>query len=431
MNERHPHDTEDRLRDALSAFTEQVEPTGDAWAKIRAGVEKQERKRRVVFWSSIAVAGAAAAIAAALGIASVGGGPEREVTPVAPGDLESGFVGVTENGEIHAYTTEGDDVGVIAETDWSAGASPTGPMVTVAADGETVYFSRPAAADGCAQAEALGSEIASVPIEGGEPEVVVPVGVAPAVSPDGGEFAYLTTQTGEQCDDGEPLVLMVRDLAGGSERRVPTDLGEGDVAELPRPIPSEYPLAWSPDGSEIALNMLFGDQEGSGIVVVDVATGAARQVYAWGEGVGGPAVAFADEDSVLVDASTGRGGPGSPSTRICRFPTEVQGSPPSGDECLLVASLPGSEAIGAMSMLPQGNADEHGTRCSTSTPRGSTARIRSAWSEPTPSSSPPRTSLVCCSPRRDRVTSTPIPRQPAPGCTWGWTSRSSSSPRAS
>lgn len=360
MNERHPHDTEDRLRDALSAFTEQVEPTGDAWAKIRAGVETRERKRRVTFWSSVAVAGAAAAVAAVVAYASVGRGPDTEVTPVGPGDLESGFVAVTEDGEIHGYEPDGTDVGVIAETDWSAGANVTGPIATVAADGETVYFSRPAPADGCPRAEALGSEIVSVPIAGGEPEVVVPVGVAPAASPDGGELAYLTTRSGEQCDGGEPLVLMLRDLSDGSERRVPIDLVD-DVDFGPnRPIPTEDPLAWSPEGSEIALNMLFGDQEGWGVVVVDVASGAARRVYEWGEGVGGPAVAFADEGSVLTDVSSSGGPPDFRSTGICRFTTEVRESVPVGEECLRIASFPGSGAIGTMSTLPRGSADEYG-----------------------------------------------------------------------
>ncbi|MCZ7529711.1 MAG: hypothetical protein M5U31_04830 [Acidimicrobiia bacterium] len=69
--------TEDRLRDALSAY-EQVEPAGDAWGKIRAGVNAKQTKRRTVFWSSLGLAGAAAAVVAVIGFAAVRSGDDGE-----------------------------------------------------------------------------------------------------------------------------------------------------------------------------------------------------------------------------------------------------------------------------------------------------------------------------------------------------------------
>ncbi len=338
MNERHSRDPEDRLRDALSAFTEQVEPKGDAWAKIRAGVDARERRRRVKLWSSVAVAGAAAAtLAGVIGVAALRGGPATQVTPDVANPLDeltSGFVAITADGEVRAYSGTGEDRGLVADTGnpapSGAPASDVEPsQVAVAPDG-TVYFTRPTQDDfvgTCPRFEAVGFEIVSVSPSGGEREVVVQVGAYPEVSPDGSQLAYFTTSDGEQCGARENGAVGILDLDDGTSRTLDvTYPAPFDDPSFP-PRVAELPLSWSPDGAEIAFNVLTGDSEGWSIVVVDADGGEARIAYNWGEGSGGPANTFVFESTLAVDATIGGGSP-DPQSWVGVVDTAAVGSDP-------------------------------------------------------------------------------------------------------
>ncbi|MCZ7529710.1 MAG: hypothetical protein M5U31_04825 [Acidimicrobiia bacterium] len=209
----------------------------------------------------------------------------------------------------------------------------------------------------CPRSDQLGFEIVSVPLEGGDPEVVSPVGTAPAVSPDGRELAYLTTRTGDQCHAGDALVLEIRQ--GSDTRRVELPSG-GDIPGRPTPIAA--PIVWSPDQSSIALNMLYGDVEGWDTVVVDVRNGGGQAVYAWGEGSGGSAVAFVDDTMLLVDASIAEG-PGGIDGWIGQADTDVTKAVtrdalaipqlialPDRNRLLSLSTLPGDRAPGILAV---------------------------------------------------------------------------------
>ncbi len=269
--------------------------------------------------------------------------------------VPSGFVALTSDGELRRYDTSGRDVGVIAATGWQVGANISPPTFSVAQDG-TVFFSRPATDRACPRSDQLGFEIVSVPLEGGDPEVVSPVGTSPAVSPDGRELAYLTTPTGDQCDR-DALVLEVRQ--GSDTRRVELPSG-GDIPGRPTPITA--PIVWSPDQSSIALNMLYGDLEGWDTVVVDVHYGGGQAVYAWGEGSGGSAVAFVDDTMLLVDASIAQG-PGGIDAWIGQADTDVTEAVtrdalaipqliglPDLNRLLSLSTLPGESAPGILAV---------------------------------------------------------------------------------
>ncbi len=254
--------TEDRLRDAISVYTEQVEPAGDAWAKIRAGVDARQHRRRFVLWSSVGVATAAAAIAAVVGLASLGTDTTQVVPrPAGPGEdvkFSEGFVGLTPEGEIRRFSADGEDLGLVADTEWFAGMNTDQPNLAVSPDGKTVYFSRSADAGDCARADALGTEIVAVPIAGGEPEVVVPVGTQPAISPDGTKIAYVTNTSAVQCNLDQPRAIEVRALDGSPV---------GDVLGPWPAEPSIYSildLSWSPDSGSLLFTSGTGDPDAQG-----------------------------------------------------------------------------------------------------------------------------------------------------------------------
>jgi Tol biopolymer transport system component len=100
----------------------------------------------------------------------------------------------------------------------------------------------------------IGNEawhVASVPVTGGEPEILVRNAGFPDVSPDGASITY----TG-----GDWTGVWVANADGSDPRR----LVRGTFAQ-PR---------WSPDGTKIAVS----DEANDAIVVVDVRTGEATTV---------------------------------------------------------------------------------------------------------------------------------------------------------
>ena len=220
------------------------------------------------------------------------------VAPTVP----TGFVALTGDGELHRYGPAGEERGLVADTGWKPGSNFSKPTFSVAPDG-TVYFSRAVTDPECSRSEQFGSEIVSVPLDGGEPQVVAPVGSSPAVSPDGTQLAFTTTGHETQCyrsDGGDTSVLAVHDLGSSEFRKIPIHPGN-EVPDLL--IPNDYPVAWSPDGSEIAAKVLLGAEQRAAVAVVDLDTQAARTVFLFSDGDGGPALAYADTGQLALDAT--------------------------------------------------------------------------------------------------------------------------------
>jgi hypothetical protein len=92
----------------------------------------------------------------------------------------------------------------------------------------------------------------------------------PAWSPDGRFLAWSTDRGGQLLD------LWIRDMSSGQVRRLTSTRG------------SAMGAAWSPDGKQIAFLNVDGVWRRASVNVVDVATGAARQVHASLFGPGNP-----------------------------------------------------------------------------------------------------------------------------------------------
>ncbi len=92
-----------------------------------------------------------------------------------------------------------------------------------------------------------------VPVSGGPAEDIGP-GVAPVPSPDGSTLALIVAP-----EPDVPATLVVRAMAGGSERRI--DLGEGTCGNI----------AWAPSRRELAIDLCSGSEPTS-VAIVDVAS---------------------------------------------------------------------------------------------------------------------------------------------------------------
>ncbi|MEZ5171512.1 MAG: hypothetical protein R3A49_12315 [Acidimicrobiia bacterium] len=313
------HGTEDRLRDALQAKAQADDISTDAWAKIRGGVNEKARRRRTAVWTSLGLAGAAAAVIAIVSFAALSGGDNNPTVAERQNELEPGFVALTVDGKLRRFSPAGDDLGLITDTSWTPEASFSRPEFSVAPDG-TVFLSRAVTDDECSRSEQLGAEIVSVSLEGGEPEVVVPVGTAPSVSPDGSQLAFITTRSGEQCDSGvgaqdekqpAPRTVALLDLESGEQALLDIAYPDPMATFSPDRDPSggfnpEGPVAWSPDGTELATNIRCtipdSDCDNQAVrISMPASGGAANLLGIWGEGQGGPSVAFSDDTSVLID----------------------------------------------------------------------------------------------------------------------------------
>ena len=150
-----------------------------------------------------------------------------------------------------------------------------GDEIAVAADGQTIYFSR---RHGCVD------DVESVPLSGGKPTLVT-AGSLPAISPDGSTLAFARQPTlTRHCmvgsgDLSAQYDLVTRTLSTGVERVYPM-LPAGQSSGLPAPISH---LSWARDGTELAVSIAaIQDNEGWQIALLDTAT---AQNYLGGTGV--------------------------------------------------------------------------------------------------------------------------------------------------
>ena len=149
-----------------------------------------------------------------------------------------------------------------------------GDEISVAADGQTIYFSR---RHGCVD------DVESVAASGGTPTLIT-TGSLPAISPDGTTLAFARQPTlTRHCMTGSgdlssQYSLVTRTLSSGVERVYPM-LPAGQSGGLPGPISH---LSWAPGGTELAVSIAaIQDNEGWQIMLVDTTT---AQNYLGGTG---------------------------------------------------------------------------------------------------------------------------------------------------
>jgi WD40-like Beta Propeller Repeat len=149
-----------------------------------------------------------------------------------------------------------------------------GDEISVAADGQTIYFSR---RHGCVD------DVESVAVSGGTPTLIT-TGSQPAISPDGSTLAFARQPTlTRHCMKGSgdlssQYSLVTRTLSSGVERVYPM-LPAGQPGGLPAPISH---VSWAPDGTELAVSIAaIQDNEGWQIMLMDTAT---AQNYLGGTG---------------------------------------------------------------------------------------------------------------------------------------------------
>jgi len=197
--------------------------------------------------------------------AATGARPVRQTTAQPPA-----MVGVTGRGSLVLLSSAS---GAPVRTLVRGGV--IGDEISVAADGQTIYFSR---RHGCVD------DVESVAVSGGKPTLIT-TGSLPAISPDGSTLAFARQPTltkhclsGGSGDLSAQYSLVTRTLSSGVERAYPM-LPAGQSSGLPAPISH---LSWAANGTELAVSIAaIQDNEGWQIMLMDTAT---AQNYLGGTG---------------------------------------------------------------------------------------------------------------------------------------------------
>jgi hypothetical protein len=315
-----PNDTEGRLRDATTAYSDTVEPAPDAWMLLRERVDEGHRRQRSrTIGAAVVGAVVAAAVVALMFLAGGSDGDlvvetppasEGRTTPTEPGSPTTAptsaspvagadVVYATTDGQVLARTASG-DVEVVSEPELDELVVDS---LQVAPDG-TLWRLTKRAGEYCGIVDRIGSD---------GPASRRSFGAAHfAISPDGTELAYSTAGSGAgdglACDyegaaDAPEAVpgsrVTVMDLTTGFERTVLTHDVDAEGYPL---LPGR--LAWSLDGSRLAVERCWEDCD---VVVVDPES---EGRLAEPDGNVGTAPAWlADGRLYLADGPFNRGGP--------------------------------------------------------------------------------------------------------------------------
>jgi Tol biopolymer transport system component len=294
------------------------EPTGladpDAWDDVRARGARIRRRRRVAAGSLAAgaVMVLAAVVVAGAGITdgernvvTTGGPPAQEVVAVVDGQVV-----VLDGADGHVLRTLTERVTEPTPTYSPGQATLIESATTVAPtpDGKTVYFQR---GDQCG----FRPSVWRVPMTGGTPERVAPVGQSPLISPDGRLLAYAGSSDPAPGDCGPFDQLVVRDLVSGAERRLTFTPDTGQVVVR----------TWSPDSARVVAFAATPDR-GQIDASIDVTGADLHELQAFAEPAGN-GLAFLPSGELVTAFPTDS------TSRIATF------DPATGEEERLVAEI--------------------------------------------------------------------------------------------
>jgi PASTA domain len=263
---------ENRVRDAIRAYTETIEPSPNGWERIEGRLARPSRRRA---WQGV-VAAAAIVIAVALVVLLFARGDHggRVATQASGSRLPARVAAVKADGRLLLQSSrDGHELRTLAQ-----GAMTDEPGLTVDARGVTAYFTRPMANPPCAGLGASGDvpELVRVALAGGPVEALTPPGVFPVtgfhpiVSPSGQSIAFM----GAPCGGGL--------LASFNLSTPNTPAGPVWGGAAPRTIIT--PLAWSSDSQQILFEAVLRGETEPRLLVTDAMNRGQQATGLWGPG---------------------------------------------------------------------------------------------------------------------------------------------------
>jgi hypothetical protein len=220
--------TEERLRDAIRAYAQTVEPSPGAWAQVRERLSSPRRRARR--WPMILV-GAGAVAAIALGVVAVdmlrSGGHGPASAGSAPREVVA-WAAPPNTAVVVLSTRDGHIIRTLDAPDTSMATV----RVATSPDGRFAYFDRPTQITGSCYIP----EVFRVSVRGGTREAITH-GELATPSPNGRSLALVRSTTGDTC--GNTDVVVIRDLASGRERVY--QAAAGRIARL----------SWSADSRDV------------------------------------------------------------------------------------------------------------------------------------------------------------------------------------
>ncbi|MGH9048744.1 MAG: TolB family protein [Acidimicrobiia bacterium] len=248
---------DERIRDAVHAYTDPIRPAPDAWRRIRERVGAERRRRRASK-ARVAVAGFATAVVLALVVTLVavvrdGEDDERGVT-TAPADLApSQIVAAIGDGRLVVLdATTGDEVRVLTD------GVDSQTTIAVMPNGVRVFFDRPSTGT-----SGPPREIVTVPTAGGEVQRIVGESAQPAVSPDGTKLAFVSYQGPAGAAAPQLLQVVETDSVLGTPERV----GYWEVGDATEQVVAP---SWAPDSRHLVYTVV-NSPEGSYPRMLDTA----------------------------------------------------------------------------------------------------------------------------------------------------------------
>ncbi len=173
---------DERVRDALHAYADPIEPAPGSWDRIEARLDqllpRERRPRTPLLVAAVGILVIVALIAAAV---------VRDLDDQSNVVIDKGRVGAPMPGRIVAVTTSGRVVvldaasGKVLETRAADGTS-SAEQVAVATDGEAMYFGPRGFDQSCAD-RSLSKLTLDSPVRAVDP--IAARGLSPAMSPDG------------------------------------------------------------------------------------------------------------------------------------------------------------------------------------------------------------------------------------------------------
>ena len=276
-----PNPAELVVAGALAAHVARIEPDPAAWARIEGRLDDREPgrfgrgdrfgpTRRPTLVAAVLVLFLVVAGSVIVRGGATDGGLEMATIPASGSELA--IVALTDDGRLVELGLDGTERREIYAPA-ADGTYLAGPLAVSSVD-DTIYLERRSLArvdcGGSASIRPAAGQIVAVPFAGGSPEVVVPVGGAPAVQPGSRRLAYVVPADGDACAESDDWAVGVTDLdTGATGRLAPTGIdllavqdesGDLDAAMeydgLPAAMVSE--VRWAGTGDALWLMAGYG-----------------------------------------------------------------------------------------------------------------------------------------------------------------------------